>query len=716
MEKLVPVSEALNRTLTVGEVYREIGFGAVSLAGVDQVAVYVRNPDDTVSCPWSHGLSQEYVQSVLSQVHEVPGGQMLTRAQTIQIEDIQALPDGHVLKPLARQQEYRALALWPLIFEGRVIAAVGCYYPQPHAWSETEQEVMDAFARQAAVALENARLFEAEHRRSAELEALRQASLRLTSSLELQPVLSDILDQALRLISADDAHIFLYDGERLHFGTAMWAGGRQQKPYSEPRRTGLTYTVARTGERVVAPDVNHHPLFQDYQWGGAIVSLPLVKSGKVRGVMNVAFDKPYHFAEEELRVLELLADQAGIAIENARLFQALEARVAELSVIADASAALREAANVQEIGQMIATQTTKLVQADAALLSLVDDSNRWLVPIGMVGLPAEIMECEHSVAEGFSRQVLRTRQAFHSKDLESEPLAAPCKELLAGMGPALCVPLRTSAEQVVGTLLAARSKQAKEPPPLYESQAERLLYTLAEIAGNAIQRAHAFEALEVAYLETVLSLAKAMDARDSYTNDHSQRLAVWAEEIALELECQDDEIQSILWAALLHDIGKIGVPDHILRKPGPLTDEEWVIMKLHPVAGAEIVSPVKSLEDVAPLIRAHQERFDGQGYPDGLSGEDIPLGARILAVVDAYSAITDDRVYRKARSHEEAIEELQRCAGTQFDPGVVEVFIRVIETRGRPVLSGEPPARRAIRARTTGSLKLKGGRHPDDSA
>ena len=132
-------------------------------------------------------------------------------------------------------------------------------------------------------------------------------------------------------------------------------------------------------------------------------------------------------------------------------------------------------------------------------------------------------------------------------------------------------------------------------------------------------------------------------------------------------------------AALLHDIGKLGIPDAILRKPGALEAPEWEVMRCHPAMGADIITPVKKLERVVPLIRYHHEKYDGSGYPDGLAGTNIPLGARILKVVDAYGAMTDTRSYRPARTPAAAVAELARCAGTDFDPQVVEVFLGIVE-------------------------------------
>ncbi len=187
--------------------------------------------------------------------------------------------------------------------------------------------------------------------------------------------------------------------------------------------------------------------------------------------------------------------------------------------------------------------------------------------------------------------------------------------------------------------------------------------------------------LENAYVELVVTLSRAIDARDPYTAGHSERLREWAEALARRIGCSEQEVQDIRWAALLHDIGKIGIPDSILRKPGPLSAEEWHLMRQHPLIGEWILAAVPRLRTVARIVRSHHERWDGTGYPDGLVGEEIPLASRILAVVDAYVAQTDGRPYRPARSPEEAVTELRRCAGTQFDPRIVDAFCALLEER-----------------------------------
>jgi putative nucleotidyltransferase with HDIG domain len=208
----------------------------------------------------------------------------------------------------------------------------------------------------------------------------------------------------------------------------------------------------------------------------------------------------------------------------------------------------------------------------------------------------------------------------------------------------------------------------------------QLVSTFAIHAGIALENARLFEEAQEAYVQTVSALASAIDVRDSYTSGHSQRLAELAVKIGEAMGCSAEEMMELRWGGLLHDIGKIGVPDQILRKPSSLDAQEEEIMRRHPEIGANIVERVKYLSGVAPIIRAHQERYDGQGYPDGLRENAIPKVARIISVADAYVAMTDERVYSKARSHQEALKELKRCSGTQFDPQAVKALVKAFKS------------------------------------
>lgn len=198
--------------------------------------------------------------------------------------------------------------------------------------------------------------------------------------------------------------------------------------------------------------------------------------------------------------------------------------------------------------------------------------------------------------------------------------------------------------------------------------------------GEQLKKMLSADASPQSLYEIVTSLSSALDARDHYTNGHSERVIDYAREIAREINMSQTEREELVYLCLLHDIGKIGIPDHILNKPGKLTPEEFEIMKRHAEIGEKIISPLEMLRRLKPLIRHHQEFYDGTGYPDGLRGEAIPLACRILAVVDTFDAMTTDRPYRNALPAETAVAELQRCSGSQFDPGIVEVFIRIIET------------------------------------
>jgi len=182
---------------------------------------------------------------------------------------------------------------------------------------------------------------------------------------------------------------------------------------------------------------------------------------------------------------------------------------------------------------------------------------------------------------------------------------------------------------------------------------------------------------ERTYDTTLQALSNALDVRDSETEGHSRRVVEYMELIIAQMPVPPDHVATLRRGALLHDIGKIGVPDNVLRKPAALSDAEWVVMKRHPEHGARIISQIPFLQDVSRIVRHHHERWDGKGYPDGIAGEAIPLGARIFAVADSFDAMTSDRPYRRAMSVKDARVEVARCRATQFDPVVVDAFVNV---------------------------------------
>jgi HD domain/GAF domain len=238
--------------------------------------------------------------------------------------------------------------------------------------------------------------------------------------------------------------------------------------------------------------------------------------------------------------------------------------------------------------------------------------------------------------------------------------------------PFVSIPLMVKGKPI--GVLNLHAKEGAEP---FSDYNVKFLGILAGESAVMLHNMDLFDSLQTFYLEMVQTLARAVDSKDAYTHEHSDRARVKARKVAVEMGLPDQMVRYVEYAALLHDIGKIGIDEAILLKPGKLTPEEYEEMKKHPIIGHQILSPVKYLGPVAQMVLYHQEWYDGRGYPEGLKGEEIPLGSRIVAVLDAWDAMTSDRPYRKALGREVAVGELKKGAGTQFDPKVVETFLRL---------------------------------------
>jgi response regulator RpfG family c-di-GMP phosphodiesterase len=230
-------------------------------------------------------------------------------------------------------------------------------------------------------------------------------------------------------------------------------------------------------------------------------------------------------------------------------------------------------------------------------------------------------------------------------------------------------------------------ERAREHRELLRSKRRYETFLEESIKLRTKELGEALASLEDAYRTTLKALAAALETRDTDTHGHSERVVSFSLRLGRELDLNGDQLRSLEFGALLHDIGKIGIPDRILRKPSALTDEEWMTMRQHPMLGGQILRGIKFLEGASRVVGQHHERWDGTGYPAGLRGAEIDLNARIFAVADAFDAITSDRVYRAGRSYDVAVAELETYAGRQFDPEVVEAFRRIpreewVELRG----------------------------------
>jgi putative nucleotidyltransferase with HDIG domain len=236
----------------------------------------------------------------------------------------------------------------------------------------------------------------------------------------------------------------------------------------------------------------------------------------------------------------------------------------------------------------------------------------------------------------------------------------------------LFIPLQAKGE-LVGILGIGPKLSGQE----YSQEDQRTLTTLGNQMAVAVENARLYEELEKTFVETVVALTNAIDLRDTYTSDHSQQIATLAQDVARQLNLSSQDIDAVYWGGLLHDIGKIGIPDAILQKPGKLDESEWDLIKTHPNLGADLVSKIHKLEHIAPIIEYSHERFDGTGYPYGAKGDEIPIGARIVGVVDSFSAMIDERPYKPPLDKNSALDEIKRNSGILYDPRVVQAFFKV---------------------------------------
>jgi len=463
-------------------------------------SLYLAQPAERkVRCVVSLPTPPDYTGTVLA-YGEGAAGCVARTGEPLLVPDYPSWP-GRAHAPEVGEAHHALLSV-PLVAGGDLKGVMHVWRgPRQAAFSQDDLDFLMHLAGQAAAALELSHLERSERRHGAELEALRQANLRLTSGLELQPVVEAILDQAIQLVAANDAHVFLYDGEHLSFGAALWAGGIEHEPYSNPRPSGLTETVARTGERVVIPSVDEHPLYRDWKWGGAIVGLPLRSGGQTCGVMTIAFEKPRIFAAEELRLLESLADQAAIALQNARLSQWTKSEHRRVQLLLDIAQALSTAAEVPEILQRATAVTTESLGGMFGEAFLLDRATGALRLRGLAGkdptlLPEYDARFNLRPGVGLVGWIAERREAALVPDVLEDPRWLHVYGIDERIRTALGAPV-LAGDDLLGVLIIFHELPGAFPPDYLD-----LLVAIARQLGVALAGAMRYQQVQRRLAET----------------------------------------------------------------------------------------------------------------------------------------------------------------------------------------------------------------------
>ena len=405
-----------------------------------------------------------------------------------------------------------------------------------------------------------------------------------------------------------------------------------------------------------------------------LLCVPLITGGVAAGAVVIPTRAaPQDLSEEALEEIGRLCDVVAPAIALSASRERSATLQARLRAVSESARALGAAGHLEENLRTVARLAYRAAPCQGSIIYLPADEPDRLECRALEGKVRPPARCP--VGKGIAGWVARRDLPLAISDYAGDPRIVGRDTDPPGVGTAIAAPIHFGGP-LPGVMMLVN-------PPGRRDFSDRdlgVLMALADQAGVAIERAHLYEDLRKSYLATIYALANAIEARDPYTRGHSERVTRMAILTARQMGWSEEQCAQVEMGGILHDVGKIGIPDAILRKPARLTDEEFAVIKTHPTLGARMLRGISYLEPAVPYILYHQERYDGRGYPRGLTGEAIPIQGRLLAVADAVDAITSNRPYRPGAPLAKAIDILKAGSGTQFDPDIVSAFLAVYES------------------------------------
>lgn len=591
----------------------------------------------------------------------------------------------------------------PMLFAGDLIGVLMVNESAPviREFSEQVTRLLSIFAAQAAGAVHSAQLFTKEQQRAAQLKLLYDAGLALNSVLEPKAQLEYLFKVAMETLNADRAEFQHFD-PAVHKVTFELGLGYSSESLEEMHKMsipvdedrGLVGWVIKKRLPLNIPDLYADPryIIIDPELRSGLL-VPVIRDNQVLGVLSVFSKRKEAFSSEHERLLLLFANQAAVAMENARLLEETQRRLHQVQAQWKIDKAIAGSPDIYNVLNVFLEQTTSQLGMDAAIVLLLDKQTGMLqYAAGRGFYTAALQTTNLKVGDSHAGQAAQEQRLITIPDLwktKTGFLRSPRFKSERFMA-YYAVPL-IAKEMVNGVL-----EIFHRAPHVPDQEWLDLLGALADQAAIAIDSVNLFnslheahENLTLAYDATLEGWVRALDLRDKETEGHTKRVSKLCTLLAHAMGVGDDELVHMRRGALLHDIGKIGVPDNILHKPGPLTDQEWEIMHKHPLLANDLLAPISYLHKALEIPYCHHEKWDGSGYPRGLKGEQIPLSARIFTVIDVWDALNSDRPYRKAWPKEEARVYIQDQAGEHFDPQVVEVFLSLMDDDPHFILAGD---------------------------
>ncbi len=515
----------------------------------------------------------------------------------------------------------------------------------------------------------------------------------LNSNLDLQTVSRLVCEEVIKSIGFSAATLMLYDKKVDEFRIIhttlpeSWQGN-----FSPPTEILKERLSGSTNRVMMIPDISAQPVSENSKicldaglQSAAVASL--VRDGNLIGTLNIMSDQKNRILTvDEIDLLIGIADQAALAISNALLFEEAEKRLGRTQALRNIDLAISSGRELQAVLQVVLDEINRQLQVDAASIMLYNPNTQMLChSVGYGFISRTTLDgVELALGEGLAGKIAwdRKPRVVTQLDQYDDPFVHETLFKQEGFYSYVGVPLLSKGKLTGVIEILQRSPYVPEPEWM------QFFETLAGQAAIAIDNArlfidlqHSNKELIQAYDETLEGWSAALDLRDKETEGHTLRVTDMTLALAERMGVDQSMLLHIRRGALLHDIGKMGIPDFILLKPGPLTDEEWVIMRKHPVYAYQLLNPITFLQQALDIPYCHHEKWDGSGYPRGLKGQQIPLAARIFAVIDVFDALMSERPYRAPWSLERTLEHIIQGSGTHFDPDVIEAFIEFIQDR-----------------------------------